>query len=148
MTETERLAGENAALRRRLVEADRALDDAEARYHAIFDTALTFMSVCTTDGLVLDVNRAALRAIQLPIEAFVGQHLWETPWFARHPEQALKIRAVLTRQRGQYVEYASPVVSQAGERRMFRFTFRPYRSGRRGEARFLLFEVHDVTQQL
>lgn len=54
------------------------------------------MSVCTTDGVILDVNQAALRAIDAHIEAFIGKHLWESPWFAQNPQEAAKLEKAPT----------------------------------------------------
>ena len=139
------LAQEVAALRQQLAQRSRSLEEAEARYHAVFNSALSPMSICTTDGIILDVNLAALRAIDAPIEAFIGKHLWESPWFARNPEEAGKVETAVTRHRGQYVEYESEVLSPNGERRTFRFALRPYRSYLGADARFLVLEVHDNT---
>ena len=83
------LLAQIAALQQQLAQRSRSLADAEARYNAVFNSALSPMSICTTDGVILDVNQAALRAIGLPIEAFVGKHLWESPWFAENPAEAV-----------------------------------------------------------
>jgi PAS domain S-box-containing protein len=139
------LSRENAALKQQLMQLSRSLEEAEARYDAVFNTALSLMSVCTTEGVILDVNRAALQAIGLPIEAFVGQHLWESPWFSQNPPEAAKIEDALRRRRGQHVEYDSKIRSRKGEWRVYRFTLRPYRSYVGAEARFLVLEVVDVT---
>jgi PAS domain S-box-containing protein len=145
MSDIGQLARENAALRQQLAQRSRSLQDAEARYDAVFNSALSLMSICTTDGMILDVNHAALMAIDLPMEAFVGLHLWESPWFAKNPQEAAKIERVLTRHRGQYVEYDSTVLTRIGDIRTFKFILRPYRSYVGTEARFLVLEVRDVT---
>lgn len=145
MAELAQLAQENALLRQQLVQRSKSLEEAEARYDAIFNSALTLLAVSTTDGILLDVNRAALQATGFPIEAFVGKHLWESPWFASNPEEAAKIEAALTRHRGQYVEYESNILSRRGEPRTYRFTLRPYRSYVGSEARFLILEVQDLS---
>jgi len=144
MTDASLLA-QIAALQQQLAQRSRSLADAEARYNAVFNSALSPMSICTTDGVILDVNQAALRAIGLPIEAFVGKHLWESPWFAENPAEAAKLEQAMTRHRGQYVEYESEVPSAKGERRTFQFVLRPYRSYVGADARFLVLEVRDHT---
>lgn len=145
MSDRNLLAQENAALRQQLAQRSRSLQEAEARYDAVFNSSLSLMSICTTDGIVLDVNGAALRAIGLPIEAFVGKHLWESPWFAKNPEEAGKIERAITLRRGQYLEYESLVLSRTGEWRRFQFILRPYSSYVGATARFLVLEVRDVT---
>jgi PAS domain S-box-containing protein len=139
------LAREVAALRQQLAQRSRSLEEAEARYHAVFNSALSAMSICTADGVILDVNLAALRAIGASIEAFIGKHLWESPWFAQNPQEAAKVETAITRHRGQYIEYESDVSSPSGERRTFQFVLRPYRSYVGADARFLVLEVHDNT---
>jgi PAS domain S-box-containing protein len=145
MFDRDQLAQENAALRQQLAQRSRSLQEAEARYAAVFNSALSLMSVCTTDGVILDVNRAALQAVGLPIEDFVGKHIWESPWFASNPEEASKMEAALKGRAGQYVEYESEVRSRKGELRRFQFVLRPYRSYVGVEARFLILEVRDLT---
>ena len=45
-------------LRQQLAQRSRSLEDAEARYDAVFNSALSLMSVCTTDGTILDEQLA------------------------------------------------------------------------------------------
>jgi PAS domain S-box-containing protein len=141
-----KLLQEIAALRQQLAQRSRSLQDAEERYSAVFNSVLSLMSICTTDGIILDVNNAALQSIGMPIEAFVGKHLWESPWFAMNPTEAAKVEAAILRHRGQYVEYESSIPSRSGERRIFQFILRPYRSYVGTEARFLVLEIRDLTE--
>jgi PAS domain S-box-containing protein len=145
MANLEQLTREIAALRQQLVQRSRSLEEAEARYHAVFDSALSNMSICTIEGVILDVNRAALQAVGFPIEEFVGKHLWESPWFAANPDEAIKVETAVRRFRGQYVEYESSVPFRNGDRRICQFILRPYRSYVGGAARFLVLEVRDLT---
>jgi PAS domain S-box-containing protein len=145
MPTLDQLTREIAALRQQLAQRSRSLEEAEARYHAVFDTALSHISICTIEGVILDVNRAALQAIGAPIEDFVGKHLWESPWFAANPAEGAKVEAAVCRFRGQYVEYESRVPFRNGDWRTCQFILRPYRSYIGGEARFLVLEVRDLT---
>jgi PAS domain S-box-containing protein len=145
MPDLDQLAREIASLRQQLVQRSRSLEEAEARYHAVFDTALSHMSICTIEGVILDVNRAALQAIGVPIEEFVGKHLWESPWFAANPQEADKVETAVRRFCGQYVEYESEVPFRNGELRICQFILRPYRSYVGSDARFLVLEVRDLT---
>jgi PAS domain S-box-containing protein len=147
MPDIDQLAREVAALRQQLAQRSRSLEEAEARYHAVFDSALSHMSICTIEGVILDVNRAALQAIGAPIEDFVARHLWESPWFAANPAEAAKVEEAVRRFRGHYVEYESSVPFRNGEVRTCLFMLRPYRSYVGGNARFLVLEVRDVTAE-
>lgn len=139
------LMQEIATLKQQLAQRSRSLAEAEARYDAVFNSALSLMAICTIDGILLDVNRAALQAIGLPIEDFIGKHLWESPWFAENPAEAARIEHEMTLHRSQYVEYETQIISRLGERRRVQFTLRPYRPYVGAEARFLVLEVRDVT---
>ena len=145
MSDRELLLRENAALKRQLAERSR-LAEAEARYDAVFNTALNLMAICTVGGLVLDVNQTALDAAAMRIEGCVGRHLWETPWFAGNPVEAGKVEAAFVERRGQFFEYESRVRSPRGDWRHIQFTFRPVRAHVGGEVRFLVFEGRDVTK--
>lgn len=147
MPNLDQLTREIALLQQQLVQRSRSLEEAEARYHAVFDTALSNMSICTIEGVILDVNRAALQATGSPIEEFVGKHLWESPWFAANPEEAVKVETAVRRFRGQYVEYESRVRFRNGEWRTCQFMLRPYRSYIGSDARFLVLEVRDLTAE-
>ncbi|NYZ63153.1 EAL domain-containing protein [Luteimonas sp. SJ-16] len=48
-------------------------DAAHLRYHALFDAVPDPVSILDADGVVLDLNRAGLRAYQRPRDAIVGQ---------------------------------------------------------------------------
>lgn len=147
MPAVDQLNREIAALQQQLLQRSKSLEEAEARYHAVFDTALSHMSICTIEGMILDVNRAALQAIGAPIEDFIGKHLWESPWFAANPAEADKVEAAVRRFRGQYVEYESRVPFRNGDWRVCQFILRPYRSYVGAEARFLVLDVRDLTAE-
>jgi PAS domain S-box-containing protein len=147
MPDLNQLAREIATLRQQLAQQSRSLHEAEARYDAIFNSAMSLISICTTDGVILDVNRTALQAMDLPIEDFVGKHLWESPWFAANPSEAAKLETAIRRLRGQYVEYESNVLSRNGVWRVCQFILRPYRSYVGTDARFLVLEVRDLTTE-
>src|SRR6202011_5553048 len=49
-----------------------------ALWHQIVDSLFTFLAVMSTDGTVLDVNRAALRCSDLRLADVVGQPLWQS----------------------------------------------------------------------
>jgi PAS domain S-box-containing protein len=121
------------------------LQEAEARLDAVFNSTLSLLSICTVEGMILDVNSATLRALGLPIEAFISKHVWESPWFLQNPAEAEKIERQFTVHRGQYVEYESVITDRAGVPRRFQFILRPYRSHIGTEARFLVLEVRDAT---
>lgn len=147
MPDFDQLNREIVSLQQQLVQRSRSLEEAEARYHAVFDSALSNMSICTIEGVILDVNRAALQATGCPIEEFVGKHLWESPWFAANPDEAVKVETAIRRFRGQYVEYESSVPFRTGDWRICQFILRPYRSYVGGDARFLVLEVRDLTAE-
>ncbi len=63
-------------------EQTRKLEEANARYEAVFDQD-NFAGLLSLDGEVLDVNRAWLEASGFRREDILGKRFWETGWWDR-----------------------------------------------------------------
>src|SRR5438067_10446980 len=87
------LAAESEDLKQRLVQQARALGECEARYDAVFNSSLTFICLCTVEGVVLDVSVPSLELGGVKIEDCVGKFVWEVTLYAQNPEEAAKIEA-------------------------------------------------------
>jgi PAS domain S-box-containing protein len=59
--------------------AQRALEESERRFRAMFDHAPAAFALLAPDGTVLEINRAG-RALTEGVEPLVGRPLWELPW--------------------------------------------------------------------
>jgi PAS domain S-box-containing protein len=145
MPDRKLLAAENEDLKRRVVEQVRALRECEARYDAVFNSSLTFMSVCTADGVVLDVSGPSLELGHVKIEDCVGKHLWEVPLYAANPEEAAKAKAAVEQASRRMTHYESRILAPDNEWRVFDVVIRPVRPQLGGEARFIVLEGRELT---
>ena len=77
MPSLEQLTREIAVLQQQLVQRSRSVEEAEARYHAVFDTALSHMSICTVEGVILDYFMPGMDGGQVAIA--MRKHRPEVP---------------------------------------------------------------------
>jgi PAS domain S-box-containing protein len=132
---------------RRLVEERTAeLTESEQRFRAIFDAVMVVIVLLKPDGTVIEINntRAAWRSQDT--RRVVGRPLWESPTLERYPGYEDLIRqAVATAASGEIftdeVKFEAPGQPTAH----LDLTMQPVR-GARGEIRYLLFEVRDITE--
>ena len=145
MSDRKLLVTEIEGLRRQLAENARNLNQCEARYDAVFNAAQTLISLCTVEGVILDVNRNALDTTGVRIEDCVGRYLWESPWYATAPEEGAKLKAAVQERSGQVVHYESRVVAPDGGWAAYDIMIRPVRASVGGDVRFIVVEGRDLT---
>jgi PAS domain S-box-containing protein len=145
MPDRKLLSAEIEELRRQLAENARNLNQCEARYDAVFNAAQARVSLCTVDGVVLDINRNALEATRVRIEDCVGLHIWDCPWYATQPEEGAKLKAVITERRGQSYQYETRFVLPDGGWAAYDIMIRPVRAQVGGDVRFIVIEGRDLT---
>jgi len=86
-----RLTGVTADITDR-VEAERALREQQQYTRSILDSLQTLVGVLNPEGILLDVNQAALGAAGIQRSEVIGKHLVETFWWSHSPEVQEKIR--------------------------------------------------------
>jgi len=145
MSDQKLLVAEIEGLRRQLAENARNLNQCEARYDAVFNAAQALISLCTVEGVVLDVNRNALQTTEVRIEDCVGRHIWECPWYETQPDEAAKLKAVIEQHPGQTIEYEGRYVTGDGGWAAYDIMIRPVRAEVGGEVRFIVVEARDLT---
>lgn len=145
MADPDQLSAENERLKRRIAEQERALAAREARYEAIFNSSLTFMCVCTADGVVLEVSAPALALAGLRVEDAVGRLVWENPLYRETPEEAAKIEAAILAAAHGPAHYESFILTAAGDRRVFDMVVRAVHAHDRRQPRFIVIEARDLT---
>ena len=78
-------------------EALQELRESEARLRSILDSMFAFVGLISTDGILLDTNRAPLEAAGLKREDVVGQPFADAYWWTHSPQAQEQIRNVLRR---------------------------------------------------
>jgi diguanylate cyclase (GGDEF)-like protein/PAS domain S-box-containing protein len=66
-----------------------------AQWREIFDGIAAFVGVVSRDGVVLEVNQAALDAAGLRIADVIRRQVWDTYWWSYSKDAQQQIRAVL-----------------------------------------------------
>ena len=61
--------------------AQAILEVSQARLRTIFETSFQYQALLDAEGIVQEVNAAALKGIEASAEDVVGKPLWATPWF-------------------------------------------------------------------
>ena len=150
VTEARRIEDElrslNQSLEELVEERTAALSEREARMRAIFETNQQYQWFLSTDGALLDANKAALSQIDAKRDDVVSTPFWDTPWFADSPETAAAIRcAVRTAADGGEYRGEITVALPHGMRTMD-LGMRPVRGGD-GKLRGIVPEAVDITER-
>jgi PAS domain S-box-containing protein len=69
----------------------------EGRLRGILDSMFAYVGLFTTDGTVVEANRAPLAAAGLRREDVIGRPFWETYWWSYSPSAQTQVREALRR---------------------------------------------------
>src|SRR5262245_66623237 len=99
--------------RRVLVSEDPTLDARIA--HAVLNSLFTYIGLFSTDGVIVDVNRAPLEAAGLRREDIVGRRFADMPWWSHSStERQRVIDAIARAARGEGTRFDTNVRRHAG----------------------------------
>src|SRR5262245_61940036 len=100
--------------RRVLVSEDPTLDARIA--HAVLNSLFMYIGVFSTDGVIVDVNRAPLDAAGLRREDIVGRRFVDMPWWAHSPaERQRVIDAIARAARGESTRFDTNIRRMRGD---------------------------------
>ena len=132
-------------LRRLVGERTAELSASEARFRAVFDTALEYMALMTPDGEYLEMNRTAADLLDYDPVSSAGRKAWELPPVSHDPEAAGTMRAMIEKAaRGDTAE-SELVVRLNGQTATHLASVKPV-LGRDGKPIYLVGEARDVTE--
>ena len=120
-----------------------SLREREVLFRAVFDQTFQFMALLTTEGRVLELNRASTELLGL---RQTGEHpfLWEVPgWGGRRGPARLK-QAIPEAAAGRTIQYETEVAGAGGRRVTIDFSVKPVRDAS-GAVAYLLAEGRDIT---
>lgn len=121
-----------------------ALRDRDHRLRAIFQSAFQFIGLLTPDGILVEVNRAALDFGGLSENDVLGMPFWDAPWWTASLETQQQLREAIARAAaGEFVRYDVEVRGK-GERTMYiDFSLSPGRD-EKGEVVLLVPEGRNI----
>jgi two-component system NtrC family sensor kinase len=117
------------------------------RLSTIFDYTYQFTGLLAPDGVLLEINRSALRAVQASRSDALGKPLWETPmWIHQAFAETGRLRDGITRAgRGEFVRFQMQAEHpHGGPARIVDFSLLPV-LGDDGVVVSILSEGRDVT---
>ena len=98
-------------------ESEAKLREQEARARAILNSLIFFVTLLTPDGIILDVNAAALATANLDASDVVGKHFWDTYWWSHDADAREELRrCVLRAAKGERVLHDTTVRVLGDER--------------------------------
>lgn len=147
LVERHRLVRAEAEARASAAEAIERLRQKEARFEAIVDGAFELLGLTTRDGLLLEVNRAALELVGTSKAEVIGQPFWGARWWAHDPALAERVRhAVLAAADGATLGFEVTHITAGGDVVDVDFSARPIR-GAGGVIEYVLVEGRDITSR-
>jgi two-component system, cell cycle sensor histidine kinase and response regulator CckA len=100
-------------------QTDIALRRSHQRTRDILDNIFAFVGLISTEGVILDVNRAPLEVAGLQREDVIGKSVAETYWYSHSPEAQARVRAAIDRAaHGETVRY-DEAIRAAGEQHVY-----------------------------
>ena len=136
-----------ATLERQVAERTAALLERERRYRGIFESAFQITSLLTRDGVVLELNRAALEFHGLSEREAIGRRAWEFGPWSHCPRAVAAFKARLAQAgAGQFVRYETTQPDASGRMLTFDFSLKPI-VDEAGQVTLLVAEARDITER-
>ena len=127
-----------------MTRADR-FQDRSVRLQTVFENAFQFMGLLSPQGILLEVNPAALRQIGSVREQVVGQPFWQTPWWTLSAAGQNKLRqAICNAAKGSFIRYDTTFATDDGRQEHIDFSLTPVR-GDSDQVIYLLAEGRRIT---
>jgi PAS domain S-box-containing protein len=123
-----------------------ALLQSERKFSAIFNQTFQLMGLVSLDGVLLDVNQAALDSIAALKSEIVGKHFWDTPWWHTEPLQQQLKAAVASAANGQFVRYEVEFLNSNGAVMITDFSLKPMFDAV-GCVEAIVAEANDITDR-
>ena len=118
----------------------------ERKFSAIFNQTFELMGIVSLDGVLPEVNQAALDSIAAQESEIVGKHFWEAPWWHTEQLQHQLRDAIVTAASGQFIRYEVEFPNSSGGVSSTDFSLKPiFDEAHRVVT--ILAEARDITEQ-
>ena len=125
---------------------ERALQESEARYRAIFEQSFQLVGVLSPDGTVQELNETALQFGKIARTEVVGRPFWDTPWWQACAQSRARLReAVASAAAGTLVQFRAQCFGPNRAVRTLDVSIKPVRDAD-GRIVLLIPEGRDITQ--
>lgn len=128
--------------------AEVALRQSERRFSAVFDQTFELMALISLDGVVLDVNQAALNSVSAQRQDLVGKRFWQTPWCTYSLDITNQLKeAIAQAAKGQVIRYEIPFYNSEGKICDADFSLKPV-FDENDRATMLIAEGREITERI
>jgi len=121
------------------------LTASEARFRAVFDSALEMICLLSPDGRYVEMNRTARDLLGLHQDAIAGRFAWELPPLAHDPAVVAEIRCMIERAAAGATAESELQVRVGGQTVTHLASVKPV-LGPFGEILYLVGEARDVSE--
>ncbi len=129
-----------------LEEAQKALQESERRFRAIFEQTFQFIWQLTPEGVVLEANQSALIFVGRTAAEVIGQPFWETAWWTGSPATQQRMReAIRVASAGEFVRYEVEICGADRQTAVIDFSLKPVRD-ESGSVVLLIPEGRNITE--
>ena len=123
-----------------------ALLQSERKFSAIFNQTFQLMGLVSLDGVLLEVNQAALDSIAAPESEIIGKSFWDAPWWHTEQLQQQLRDAIATAASGRFVRYEVEFPNPSGGVTITDFSLKPM-FDEVGQVESIVAEAHDITDR-
>jgi PAS domain S-box-containing protein len=123
-----------------------ALLQSARKFSAIFNQTFELMGLVSIDGVLLEVNQAALNSIAVSESEIVGKSFWDTPWWHTEVLQQQLREAIATAASGQFVRYEVEFPNPSGGMTITDFSLKPMLD-QVGQVESIVAEARDITDR-
>lgn len=126
-------------------ELEERLQEAERKFHGIFDDSLQFFGLLSTSGKLLAANRTACDFFEIEEREVLGKPFWETPWWLHSPDRQKKLRqAIKAAAQGECIRFETTHVGSNCNELVVDFSLKSFLDDS-GKVELLIAEGHDIT---
>ncbi len=145
-------AGEMAIAAARDITERKRAEDAQRRnaqqLRDILDGLFAFVGLLSLDGILLEVNRAALEAGGVKREEVIGTYFPQAYWWSNSPEAQMQLKDALARAvRGEFIRYDVAIRVAGGREMIVDFALSPLRD-EGGKIIQLVATAVDITERI
>jgi len=128
------------------MKTQKALEESERRFHAVFDHAFQLTGILSPDGILLESNRTAYEFSGVTPADAVGKAFWETLWWRHSVEAKERLRkAVDEARQGASVRFETTHPRVDGSIAAIDFSIKPVRD-ENAEVELLIAEGRDISE--
>lgn len=126
---------------------EKALQESEQRFKAIFNQTFQFIGLLSPAGILLEANQTALNFGGLTREEVVGRPFWEARWWTISDATQQQLKGAIVRAaQGEFVRYEVRVRGADATSAIIDFSLSPIK-GENGEVVLLIPEGRNITEK-